>query len=127
MSLFYLADSQRFDLLRTVTEFNGDKYYLVRQIPLAEMLSHEPQDIAEELIGITTSGDWRRMRRRPIICGDIFCVGLEPWVYAKEKAMADLDMVIPSPQIQAAFGLKAWPKYVILNLAVNSARVLLCK
>lgn len=124
MSLFYLADAQRFDLLRTLSEFNGNMYYMVRQLPLAEMMSHEPEDIAEELIGISTSGDWRRMRRRPIICGDIFCAGLDPWVYARADVLAKLEL---APELRSVRTLKTWSKYVILNLPVNSARVLLCK
>lgn len=124
LSLFYWAGAEAFRIENLAVPVPANSYYLVRRIPLAEMLGNTPVDIAEELIGITTSTDWRNQHRRPIMCGDIFFQGEQPWVYVRMKEFED--SLAAKKCEYLILPLQAWPNYAIVNLLPDSVKDLLC-
>ena len=116
VTLLYLSDKAYFT---TADNVNISDYYLARRMPLAEMFGKNTVDLAEELIEMTVSVDWRRQQRRPIMCGDIMCHGAEPWVYVKYDKVKDKEDV-------TMFRLKTWPDYAIKALPLNSVKEIIC-
>jgi len=125
LSLYYWAGEAEFHIDSVFKALDVEHYYLIRRLPLAEMLGKTPVELAEELIGITTNVDWRGQHRRPIMCGDIFCQGEQPWIYVRAKEFEACD-----PSLRGntpVLPLQTWPNYAIVNLLANSIRKLLCK
>ena len=113
MTLLYLRAERQFNLNDYTTDtWIVEDYNLMRQLPIAEMLTDNPVDMAEELIELSMTAEWQGAQRRPIKRGDIFCWGYVPWVF------------VPTAETEAfeAFGvkilpLKTWPKYGIAQLS----------
>lgn len=122
VSLVYLNDKLSFS---TDTMFTGkwdpDWYCLIRQMPTAEMFGRDIVELAEELIQLTVSADWRRQNRRPVMCGDIICKGLDPWMYVR---LEDLD---DQTHKFSLVRLTAWPNYGLISLPRKSVESIICK
>ena len=121
MSLYYWAGADAFQAQNLAKALDASQYYLIRRLPLAEMLGTTPIDIAEELIGITTGVDWRSQHRRPIMCGDIFFQGDQPWVYVRRKEF-ETQFQPTSGAEYLSLPLKAWPNYAIVSLLPDSVK-----
>lgn len=123
MSLFFWAGTSNFQVATLNKALDTSKYYMVRRLPLAEMLGSTPVEIAEELIGITTGAEWRSQHRRPVMCGDFFCQGVHPWVYVRMREF----MACPELSDMPVLPLQAWPNYAIVNLLPDSVRTIVCR
>jgi len=125
MTLLYLDDNMSFDAIEfsggSGGKFSPEWYYLVRQMPLAEMLGRDIGELADELIVMTSSAPWRSQQRRPIMCGDIICNGRDPWMYVK---LEDIDEHVNQLTL---LKLKSWPKYGLLSLPRTCVETLICK
>jgi hypothetical protein len=113
MTLLYLRSSKQFNLNDyTMDVWQPEDYNLMRQLPVAEMLTDNPVDMAEELIELSMTAEWQGAQRRPIKRGDIFCWGYTPFVFiptAETKAFEEFGVTV--------FPLKSWPKYGIAQLS----------
>lgn len=121
MSLLYLADNVAFDVHKMFAGvWTPEWYYLVRQMPLAEMRGVDVLELAEELIQLTISADWCKQQRRPVMCGDIVCRGRDPWMYVKTE---DLDKTTSR---FSRIRLVAWPDYSVVSLPRDAVERIIC-
>ena len=121
VTLLYLGDKSRYN---PEAEVNHENYYISRQMPIREMFGKDTIELAEELIAITTSVEWRRQQRRPIMCGDIMCEGLDAWMYVPVEDLDSQDDLVGNP---AVIQLRAWPRYAIKQITSDSVRETICK
>lgn len=54
---------------------NIDEYYLVAQMPIAEMFGKTAPELVEEIGMFTESPEWKSTNKRSICIGDIICIG----------------------------------------------------
>ena len=88
-----------------------ENYVPMTQLPLDEMrFGEHPVTLAEEVIALTASTNWRRQSRRPIMRGDIICRGADPWVVLKRS-----EITIPTAG-KPIIPLRLWPNYAIFFL-----------
>lgn len=86
----------------------SEDYYIVRKVPLIEMMTKEPVDIAEELIGMTADTDWQMQTRRPITVGDVIGIGDELYLLVKRSVIVTSAVIQPLPS-HKDFGLIRLP------------------
>lgn len=65
-------------------------YYLVLQMPKAELFSTKPTDVTEELCLYTIAPDWKTTGRRTAGLGDIVCLGSEAYMIMAEDDVLDV-------------------------------------
>ena len=116
MTLMYLTEKPR-NVFTSDTFIQGerislrDNYTPITQMPLAEMrFGGHPIQLAEEVIALSASTDWRRQGRRPLMRGDVICRGEDPWVLLKRS---EITVKIPA---NAVLPLRLWPRYAIAFL-----------
>jgi len=130
MTLLYIADNMQQQYPQVILydgNWNEDLFYIVRQMPLAEMLHPDPAQLAEDIVEITNSPEWRNRSRRPVGVGDILCCGLSAWIYAHTKVAEEINKRIANPL--PAVMLPSWPDFTIINLpvSIDSVKDMLCK
>jgi hypothetical protein len=130
MTLMYITDEMQKQYPQVILyegNWNPELYYIVRQMPLVEMLHQDPAQLAEELVEMTNSPDWRAQSRRPVGVGDVFCCGLIAWMYAHTKVAEEINKRISMPL--PAVTLAAWPDFTIINLpiSIDSVKEMLCR
>lgn len=115
ITLLFLAS----DFPYRIADYTQDKwetarYYVVQQMPLAEMLGTTPRQMMEELIFMTTTAAWASLERRTMRCGDIICHARTPFVLTHAEDSPDV------------VSLKLWPAYGLLELRPEKAETMIC-
>ena len=118
ITLLYMSDKKQYNPDAPVEH---DDYYITRQMPKREMFGTNTVELAEGLIEVTTSVEWRRQQRRPIMCGDIVCEGLDAWMYVLHDDVKD------QADTEKALQLRAWPRYAIKRIPSDSLKETICK
>ena len=86
VSLLYMSEGGRtrdkviYDALNAQENITAEDYYLVAQMPLAEMFGKTPSELLAELGAMTAGPDWMSTGRRQLIVGDVVCVGQQPYI-----------------------------------------------
>jgi hypothetical protein len=121
-TLLYLSDDIDFgSSMLTMKDWDPEWYYVVRQMPTAEMFGADIVQLAEEMIQMSVSADWRRQQRRPIMCGDIICKGNDPWMYIR---FDDMDIPMKDASIVR---LTRWPNYGLISIPRKTVETVICK
>ena len=107
MTLLFLSVDRKPDLAGLIEGKTAapDDYYIVRKLPLIEMLSKDPGNILEELIAMTASDEWQTQFRRPMNAGDILCFGNEPWLLIRTDDAIKLKANVVRLPAHTDFGL----------------------
>lgn len=101
VSLLFLAQNGRSreevvaDALCCPEKLMPGDYYLVAQMPRAELISTTDSGVVEELAQYTLSPEWKAQGRRQMAIGDIVCLGA--------RACLSIDALNTPKQFQTLF------------------------
>ena len=121
LSLMLAADNWRYPGAGAVEQISADNYYLAAQLPLDELLSTRPIDVAIEVIHMTMASDWRGKGRRPARLGDIMGIGRDAWMFCRVD-----DIKKPRMKQHESIVLLDAPEYAIVRVP-GDMEELLCQ